>query len=148
MIGRLDAPGAKLDPVTPGFENSTSPNVEPGLRWISSLGTTVTVANWSVMIGNAPCSGISAGAEAGAAAGAAVVDGGAGGLRRTIGLGAVTLICGRFRVSWAAASGPHSGNNAEEASNNARRERRDTRTVMTIPELANAQRHRPRKGGR
>ena len=130
MIGRLDAPGAKLEPVTPGFENSTSPKVEPGLRWISSLGTTVTVANWSVTIGNAPCSGISAGA-AGAAAGAAVVDGGAGGLRRTIGLGAVTLICGRVRVSWAVASGPHSGNNAEGVSNNARRERRDTRTVMT-----------------
>ena len=40
MIGRLDAPGAKLEPVMPGFENSTSPKVESGLRWISSFGTT------------------------------------------------------------------------------------------------------------
>ena len=70
MIGRLDAPGAKLEPVMPGLENSRSPSVLPGLRWISSLGTTVTVANWSVTIGSAPCSGLGEpgpGAEAGAA---------------------------------------------------------------------------------
>ena len=54
MIGRLAAPGAKLEPVMPGLANSTSPSVEPGLRWISSRGTTVTVANWSVTIGSVP----------------------------------------------------------------------------------------------
>ena len=32
MIGRLDAPGAKLEPVMPGLENSRSPSVAPGLR--------------------------------------------------------------------------------------------------------------------
>ena len=32
MIGRLDAPGAKLEPVMPGFENRRSPSVEPPLR--------------------------------------------------------------------------------------------------------------------
>ena len=45
MIGRLEAPGAKLEPVMPGFENSKSPSVLAGVRRISSLGTTVTVAN-------------------------------------------------------------------------------------------------------
>ena len=45
MIGRLEAPGAKLEPVIPGFENSKSPSVAPPERRISSLGTTVTVAN-------------------------------------------------------------------------------------------------------
>src|SRR5919201_132779 len=54
IIGRLDAPGAKLDPVMPGFPNSMSPTVPPVLRRISSLGTTVTVANWSVTIGSVP----------------------------------------------------------------------------------------------
>ncbi len=56
MIGRLDAPGAKLEPVMPGFENSRSPSVDAPLRRISSFGTTVTVANWSVTTGNVPCS--------------------------------------------------------------------------------------------
>src|SRR3979409_1435871 len=88
MIGRLEAPGAKLEPVMPGLENSTSPKVEPGLRWISSLGTTVTVANWSATIGNVPCIGVSDGAAG--AAGTASAGGGAG--FRRIGLGAVTLI--------------------------------------------------------
>jgi hypothetical protein len=45
MIGRLEAPGAKLEPVMPGFENRRSPSVAPPERRISSLGTTVTVAN-------------------------------------------------------------------------------------------------------
>ena len=45
MIGRLDAPGAKLDPVMPGFSNSRSPRVEAPLRRNSSFGTTVMVAN-------------------------------------------------------------------------------------------------------
>ena len=82
MIGRLDAPGAKLEPVMPGLENSRSPSVSRRLRRISSFGTTVTVANWSVTIGSVPCSGASDGATG--AAGAAVVGGGAGG-RRTSG---------------------------------------------------------------
>ena len=60
-IGRLDAPGAKLEPVMPGLENNRSPNVPPALRLISSVGTTVTVANWSVTIGNVPSSGTSGG---------------------------------------------------------------------------------------
>ena len=29
MIGRLDAPGAKLEPVMPGLENNRSPSVAP-----------------------------------------------------------------------------------------------------------------------
>jgi hypothetical protein len=47
-IGRLEAPGAKLEPVMPGFANSTSPSWPPvcqGARCSSSFGTTVTVAN-------------------------------------------------------------------------------------------------------
>ena len=54
MIGRLDAPGAKLEPVMPGLSNNRSPSVLAALRLISSLGTTVTVANWSVTIGRVP----------------------------------------------------------------------------------------------
>ena len=45
MTGRLDAPGAKLEPVMPGLENRRSPSVAPPVRRISSFGTTVTVAN-------------------------------------------------------------------------------------------------------
>ena len=45
MIGRLDAPGAKPDPVMPGLLVSRSPSVAAPLRRISSFGTTVTVAN-------------------------------------------------------------------------------------------------------
>ncbi len=45
MIGRLEAPGAKLEPVMPGLENKRSPSVAPPARRISSFGTTVTVAN-------------------------------------------------------------------------------------------------------
>ena len=101
MIGRLDAPGAKLEPVMPGLENSTSPRVEPGLRWISSLGTTVTVANWSVTIGSVPCSGDFRLARRCGVPERRLWRAAAGGLRRTIGLGAVTVICGRVRVSWA-----------------------------------------------
>ena len=56
MIGRLDAPGAKLDPVMPGFSNRRSPSVEAPLRRNSSFGTTVMVANWSVTIGIVPFS--------------------------------------------------------------------------------------------
>src|SRR4051794_22772048 len=128
MIGRLEAPGAKLEPVMPGLENSTSPKVEPGLRWISSLGTTVTVANWSVTTGSVPCIDASDGAlGALGVTGTASAGGGAG--RRRIGLGAVTLICGRVKVSWACASGPHNGNNAEQPNINAR----TMRLVMTDP---------------
>src|SRR6266581_735999 len=77
MIGRLDPPGAKLDPVMPGLENSTSPIVLPPLRRSSSLGSTVTVANWSTTIGSVPDDGIATGATGGGvgavgAAGAAV----------------------------------------------------------------------------
>jgi hypothetical protein len=43
--GRLDAPGAKLEPVIPGLENNRSPSVSPVLRRSSWFGTTVTVAN-------------------------------------------------------------------------------------------------------
>ena len=45
MIGRLDAPGAKDEPVMPGLLFRRSPSVDAALRRISSLGTTVTVAN-------------------------------------------------------------------------------------------------------
>jgi hypothetical protein len=45
MIGRLDAPGAKLDPVMPGFSNRRSPRVAAPFRRSASFGTTVTVAN-------------------------------------------------------------------------------------------------------
>jgi hypothetical protein len=45
MIGRLDAPGAKLEPVMPALFDKRSPRVPPPLRRISSPGTTVTVAN-------------------------------------------------------------------------------------------------------
>ena len=106
MIGRLDAPGAKLEPVMPGFENSTSPSVLPVLRRISSFGTTVTVANWSVTIGSVPGAGAAAaggggggagaaGAAAGVGVGLGAAGAGRGGGRRWIGLGAVTTISGR-----------------------------------------------------
>ena len=55
MIGRLDAPGAKPEPVMPGLPNSRSPSVDAPLRRMSSLGTTVVVANWSMTIGSVPC---------------------------------------------------------------------------------------------
>ena len=99
MIGRLDAPGAKLEPVMPGLENSRSPSVAPALRWISSLGTTVTVANWSVTIGSASEQrDVRWRGRRGCRSGRSL-GGGAGGRRRTIGLGAVTLICGSVSVS-------------------------------------------------
>ena len=55
MIGRLEAPGAKVEPVMPGLENRRSPSWAVPWRRISSFGTTVTVANWSVTIGSTPC---------------------------------------------------------------------------------------------
>ena len=45
MIGRLEAPGAKVEPVMPGLENRRSPSWPLPSRRISSFGTTVTVAN-------------------------------------------------------------------------------------------------------
>src|SRR5262249_26983013 len=100
MIGRLDAPGAKLEPVTPGLLNSTSPNVADGLRFSSSRGTTVTVANWSATTGSVPWRGVS-GAGAAGAAGAVGLAAGRG---RTIGLGARTVMAGKA-TSWANPSG-------------------------------------------
>src|SRR6476620_689857 len=107
LIGRLAAPGAKVEPVMPGLENSRSPSWAVPWRRISSLGTTVTVAHWSVTIGSTPCWGVGA-AGAGCARGydcgagprlrpvAAVATRAGGreatGFRRTIGLGAVTVI--------------------------------------------------------
>src|SRR4051812_46784693 len=93
MIGRLEAPGAKLDPVIPGFENSRSPNVLLTLRRSSSLGTTVTVANWSVTIGSVPGKAASAAGDA-AGVGTGAAGALAAGEGRTIGLGAVTTISG------------------------------------------------------
>src|SRR6185312_14621516 len=87
MIGRLDAPGAKLDPVMPGFSKRRSPRVEAPLRRNSSLGTTVMVANWSVTIGTVPTSVSMDGAAGWFGAGRA-------GARRTIGLATVTSTCG------------------------------------------------------
>ena len=51
---RLDAPGANEDAVMPGLFSRRSPSVVAPLRRTSSLGTTVTVANWSVTIGSVP----------------------------------------------------------------------------------------------
>ncbi|MGY4546328.1 hypothetical protein ACVMDO_001757 [Bradyrhizobium sp. USDA 4513] len=117
MIGRLDAPGAKLDPVMPGFENSRSPSVAAPERRSSSFGITVTVANWSVTTGSTPCCGAGAGG-AGAGCAAAVrsrlrlgaarttrVGVRVGAVRcRWIGLGAVTVMSGScVGVSWASA---------------------------------------------
>src|SRR5712691_5490621 len=103
MIGRLEAPGAKLEPVMPGFENRRSPSVAPPDRRSSSFGTTVTVANWSVTTGSTPCCGDGAGG-AGCACGAGPRLAPAratrvgvrtkAGFRFTIGLGAVTLTSG------------------------------------------------------
>jgi ribosomal protein S18 acetylase RimI-like enzyme len=42
--------------VTPGLANRRSPRFAPGVRRISSVGTTLMVANWSVTIGIVPCS--------------------------------------------------------------------------------------------
>src|SRR5262249_60452779 len=93
-IGRLDAPGAKLDPVTPGLLNRRSPSVELPLRLISSLGTTVTVANWSVTTGNVSGAGTCGAAGAVGAAGADAAGlaacFGCTGAGRRIGLGACT----------------------------------------------------------
>ncbi len=69
MTGRL-APGAKVELVMPGFENMTSARFSAVLRWISPLGTTVTVANWSVTIGSVPSRIGAGGVGVGAAAGA------------------------------------------------------------------------------
>src|SRR4029077_7536430 len=72
MIGRLDAPGAHDEPVMRGLENSTSPSVPPRARRSSSLGTTVTVANWSTTIGSVPaCGAATTGTGCGVGAGAA-----------------------------------------------------------------------------
>ena len=89
MIGRLDAPGAKLDPVMPGFSNRRSPRVAAPFLRSSAFGTTVTVANWSVTIGSVPTS---AGAGAGCA-GPGCAGAGLAGARR-IGLATVTSTCG------------------------------------------------------
>ena len=104
-IGRLDAPGAKLDPVIPGRENRTSPSVPPGERWISSRVTTVTVANWSATIGSHPGGGsveAGGGTVGGAWGGAGVATRRAlterrrgRGRGRAIGVGAVTTTSGR-----------------------------------------------------
>ncbi|MGX1009552.1 hypothetical protein AB7M69_003909 [Bradyrhizobium japonicum] len=106
MTGRLEAPGAKLEPVMPGLENSRSPSWPPPSRRISSFGTTVTVANWLVTIGSTPCWGAAAVAGAVGAASAVrcwlrdrPVRATWTGLRvgttlRTIGLGAVTVTAG------------------------------------------------------
>jgi hypothetical protein len=73
-------------------------------------------------MGSVPCIVVSDGAlGALGVADTASVGGGAG--RRRIGLGAVTLICGRVKVSWACASGPHSGNRAEQPNIDARTKR-------------------------
>ena len=102
MIGRDEAPGAKLDPVMPGFANRRSPSVEAGVRRSSSVGITVTVANWSVTMGSAPSGSVGSGADgcgAGVRArgpGATVrIGAGRAGAGRKIGLGAVTTIGGR-----------------------------------------------------
>ena len=101
---KFDEPGAKLDPVMPGLLNRRSPRLVPALRVISSFGTTVTVANWSLTIGSEPSScGDGAGAGAGvvlACRAGAASRAGLAGLRCTIGLGAVTLICGNVTVPW------------------------------------------------
>src|SRR5215468_5793231 len=118
MIGRLEAPGAKLEPVMPGLENKRSPSVAPPERRSSSLGTTVTVANWSVTTGSTPCCGDGAeGADgAGCARGAgprlvvvpprATRTGGrsGAGFRLTIGLGAVTLTSGSVAGAFSASA--------------------------------------------
>src|SRR5947207_6810280 len=105
-IGRLDAPGANDEPVMPGFWDRTSPSVPLGrLLRSSSIGTTVTVANWSVTIGSVPgCGAVTTGSGGGGGAAGArgaagrAVRGGAGGAgraagrRRWIGLGVVTTI--------------------------------------------------------
>src|SRR5882724_6446594 len=104
MIGRDEAPGAKLEPVMPGLENNRSPSVLAGVRRSSSFGTTVTVANWSVTIGSAPSGGASTGGGVAAwSTGAAARGSPRGGVRRAIGLGAVTVIAGSSVGVWAAA---------------------------------------------
>lgn len=96
MMGRLEAPGAKLDPVMPGFSNRRSPSVDAPLRRNSAFGTTVMVANWFVTIGIVPTnvSGAGAAGVVGAGSpGAGWADAGWAGARR-IGLATVTSICG------------------------------------------------------
>ena len=92
MIGRLEPPGAKLEPVMPGLSNSRSPSVAAPLRRISSFGTTVTVANWSVTMGKVPGSdagdGVAGCATAGPASELLVA------WRVTMGLGALTTTSG------------------------------------------------------
>jgi hypothetical protein len=113
MIGRLDAPGAKLEPVIPGLLSNRSPRLLPVLRRNSSFVTTVTVENWSVTTGSVPCQpdhvtsgGVGGGAGAAGAAGARVAVGAGRATRgragRRIGVGAVTStvgnssgVCGR-----------------------------------------------------
>jgi hypothetical protein len=74
-------------------------------------------------MGSAPCIGASDGALG--VPGTASAGGGAG-LRR-IGLGAVTVICGRVTVSCACVSGQNKDNNPEQPNINAG----TTRFVMT-----------------
>ncbi len=108
MIGRLDAPGAKLEPVMPGFSKRRSPRVEPPLRRNSSLGTTVMVANWSVTIGTVPTNVSVEGAADCVGAGCAGAGCGEGraGARRTIGLATVTSTWGRAVCAQAVVSHP------------------------------------------
>jgi hypothetical protein len=78
-------------------------------------------------MGSDPCIGASDGALGALGVTDTASVGGLGGRRRTIGLGAVTVICGNGSVSWALASTLQSGRNVEQPSINVG----TTRLVMT-----------------
>ena len=61
MIGRLDAPGAKLEPVMPGLgEQEIAERARRRCGGFPRSARTVTVANWSVTTGSTPCWGAAA----------------------------------------------------------------------------------------
>ena len=111
MIGRLDAPGAKLEPVMPGLENSRSPSVLAGAAQFLVRHD----RHGRELVGDdgqrALC-GVGAAASCTGGAGPRVVADAAretrvgtctAGFRFTIGLGADTLTSGSAGASWASA---------------------------------------------
>ena len=126
-IGRLAAPGAKLEPVMPGLENNRSPSVAAAAA-LDFLGG--HHRHRGELIGDdrqcpeqrdfgrrGRCGRRDVTASAG----------GVGGRRRTVRCGAVTVICGSSSVSCAASSQP----SAEKMDNAKRADVRKTRLLMT-----------------
>ena len=126
MIGRLDAPGAKLEPVMPGLVNRRSPSVAPPaapdflVRHHRHRGELIGDDRQHALLGR---SGSATGTGVAAAVGAGratwVCAFGMANVAAKIGLGAVTVISGScvegFAASWAVAPLPIAHSNSQLA---------------------------------